>query len=110
VQHLPLFATHPTLTALKTSGDYYTSVVEEMLLYEQFQKTVFMVQGLGFEVLIGEMMLIVVFWFAMLCSLVQGIMAHLFCNKIMALAVADKSGLSRNCAEAAGLPPTTLKH
>jgi hypothetical protein len=28
----------------------------------------------------------------------------------MALAVADESGLSRDCAEAAGLPPATLKH
>jgi hypothetical protein len=26
------------------------------------------------------------------------------------MALADESGLSRNCAEAAGLPPTTLKH
>jgi hypothetical protein len=28
----------------------------------------------------------------------------------MALALADESGLSRNCAEAAGLPPATLMH
>jgi hypothetical protein len=27
----------------------------------------------------------------------------------MALALADESGLSRNCAEVAGLPPTTPK-
>jgi hypothetical protein len=28
----------------------------------------------------------------------------------MALPLADESGLSRNCAEAAGLPPVTLKN
>jgi ABC-type enterochelin transport system substrate-binding protein len=28
----------------------------------------------------------------------------------MTLPLADKSGLSRNCAEAVGLPPATLKH
>jgi hypothetical protein len=26
------------------------------------------------------------------------------------MALADESGLSRNCAEAAGLPPATLRH